>query len=133
MLSPGRDGVLGILKQCTSPAAEQNTRSVKVPPTSVPIKVRDPANVLSFPVCSERLAPGRPPVYQASRSVTVPRHRQPDVLPRRPALISSSEQPAPLQFRYYHVDKILDPARQMRGNDVEPIGRLGLDPRLHCI
>src|SRR5580693_8769561 len=40
MLSPGRDGVLGTLKQCTSPKALQNTKSVKVPPTSVPIAQR---------------------------------------------------------------------------------------------
>ncbi len=38
MLSPGCDGVLGTLKQCTSPAWVTNTRSVKVPPTSVPIE-----------------------------------------------------------------------------------------------
>ena len=38
MLSPGRDGVLGTLKQCTSPDGVTNTRSVNVPPTSVPIE-----------------------------------------------------------------------------------------------
>src|ERR1700721_820482 len=38
MLSPGRDGVLGTLKQCTSPSGVTNTRSVNVPPTSVPIE-----------------------------------------------------------------------------------------------
>jgi len=38
MPPPGIAGVLGTLKQWTSPDAEQNTRSVKVPPTSVPIE-----------------------------------------------------------------------------------------------
>src|ERR1700751_2866854 len=36
MLWPGRDGVLGTLKQCSSPDGVHQARSVKVPPTSVP-------------------------------------------------------------------------------------------------
>ena len=36
MLAPGREGVLGTLKQCSSPASVINARSVNVPPTSVP-------------------------------------------------------------------------------------------------
>ena len=43
MLSPGCAGVLGTLKQCTSPVAVQNTRSVNVPPTSVPMAQRGSA------------------------------------------------------------------------------------------
>ena len=48
MPAPGREGMLGTLKQCSSPDSVTNARSVKVPPTSVPSMLDNPLMAKAF-------------------------------------------------------------------------------------
>src|SRR6185437_734550 len=61
------------------------------------------------------------------------RPRQAEILAQRPSLILVAENAAPLQFRYYLVDEVVEAGGQEREHDVEAVAAVARQPLLHLV
>src|SRR3546814_8644821 len=61
------------------------------------------------------------------------RARQPQAVAKRRAFVFGSKQATTLKFGHQQVDNALEPARQIRRDDIETIARLVAIPFLHHV
>lgn len=65
--------------------------------------------------------------------VTAHRTRQAQIVAQGRALVLGPEQPTRLQFRNDEIDEIVEPARERRGLDQEPVDAVAVESGLHLV